>query len=423
VQPTGETIVVADAAALAAALSPENAGRHILVRAGTYALDAPVTVPNGATLEGEGAMQFVDGLPAGFGAGARTTLTMSANVPGNMLTMGDRSTIRRLEIVDLAGRLGNPVAVVSREPGDRVSATIAESEIVNPNPHGVVPAGPTGVGLAVLSLNPNLGADPGPHEGATVSADMIRSLVRSPAGGVGVFAFNFAALARLSVRLEANVVGGGIFANGGVSRPDAVHDARIDIESHRNLYRDDSPDPCATPHPGLNFSGASGPPAPLPVSETARNSVRVHSVKDRVEGFTNGINAVAGIRFFPLPTAGPTNDNSIALSLLDTDISTPFCGGAPFVSDLRLMGAFSASDALSPGDGNSVHVVMRGVTGSGARSNSYVHAVGPSGPLAPELQGGGNRVEIVGSPSAFVATNSRIDPAPGADFFSSPLSP
>ncbi len=418
-QPTGTTIVVGNTADLVAALSPGNAGRHILVRAGTYSLDAPVTVPDGVTLDGEGAMQFSDGLPVGFGAGAHTTLTMSTNVAGNMVTLGNGSAIRRLEIVDVADRAGAVVAVVSREPGDRVSATIDESEIVNPNPHGITPAGPTGVGLAVLSLNPNLGADPLPHEGAALSAGMTRSLVRSPAGGVGIFAFNFAALGKLSVRLDGNVVGGGIFANGGVSRPDAVHDAQVWIDSHRNLYRNDSPDLCTEQHPGFNLLGGSGPPVPLPVAETARNSLRVQSVDDRLEGFTNAVVAVASSRFFPLPIAGPTSHNSADLRLLGTHISTPTCGGAQFVTDLDLAGAVAADDALAPGDGNSLHVVMRGVVGSGSRSNRYGHSVGPSGPLAPEFQGSGNRLEIVGSPRAFASTNRQIDPAPGSEFFTS----
>lgn len=417
-QPTGPTIVVGNTADLVAALSPGNAGRHILIRAGTYSLDAPVTVPDGVTLEGEGTMQFSDGLPVGFGAGAHTTLTMSTNVAGNMVTLGNGSAIRRLEIVDLADRAGAVVAVVSREPGDRVSATIDESEIVNPNPHGITPAGPTGVGLAVLSLNPNLGADPAAHEAAALSAAMARSLIRSPAGGVGVFAFNFAALGKVSVKLDGNVVGGGIFANGGVSRPDAVHDARVWIDSHRNLYRDESPE-CTEQHPGFNLLGGSGPPVPLPVGETARNSLRVQSVHDRLEGFANAIVAVGSRRFFPLPIAGPTTGNSADLRLLGTRISTPSCGGAPFVSDLDLTGAFAADDELVPGDGNTLHVVMRGVIGSGSRSNHYGHSVGPSGPLAPAFQGSGNRLEIVGSPGGVASTNRQIDPAPGTEFFTS----
>lgn len=411
-------IVVNNAAELVAALAPENAGRRILVRAGTYAIDAPLTVPDGATLEGEGVMQLDgDWLPAGFGAGARTTLTMSTNVPGNMLTLGDGVTIRRLEIADLAGRAGNVVAVLSREAGDRVSATIVESEIVNPNPNGAGPDGPTGTGLLVLTRNPGLGADPAPDESAVIKARMVRSVIRSPAGGAGLFAFNFAALGRVSVTLHRNIIGGGIIANGGVSRPDAVHDARVRIESLRNLYRDDSPDPCATPHLGWNLTGGSGPPTPLPVPGTVRNSLRVRSENDRIEGFTTGVLATGSRRFFPSPTAGPSNDNSVDLRLLGSRISTPSCGGAPFVADLDLAGAFAGGVALTPGDGNRLHVVMRGVKGSGARFNVYGNSVGPSGPLPPELQGSANRLQIAGTPEAFARNNRHIDPAPGSEHF------
>jgi hypothetical protein len=388
------------------------------VRAGTYALDAPLTVPDGATLEGEGIMQFHDGLPVGFGSVAHTTLTMSANVPGNMLTLGDRTTIRRLEIVDLAGRVGNVVAVVSREAGDRVSAAIAQTEIVNPNGHGVGPDGPTGYGLLVLTRNSNLGATPAPHEGASLTAALARSVIRAPAGG-GVFAFNFAARGSVSLSLAGNLIGGGLTANGGVSRPDAVHDAEVRIESRRNFYRDDSPDPCTAPRAGWNLTGGSGAPAPLSVPETARNSLRVHSVDDRIEGFTTGVVATAGRRFFPSPTAGPSTDNTADLKLLGTGISTPSCGSAQFVTDLDLAGAFAADDALSPGDGNSLRIVMRGVTGSGPRSNRYGHSVGPSGPLPPESQGTGNHLKIVGSPQSFASANRQIDPLPGPEYFSS----
>jgi hypothetical protein len=416
-QAVAGAIIVGTAAELAAALTPDNAGRRILVRAGSYAVTTPLTVPDGATLEGEGVMQIGgDGLPVGFGSGPRTTLTMSANVPGTMLRLGHRATLRRLQIADLADRAGNVVAILSRSAGDRVSASIVESEIINLSPMGANPDGPTGNAVLVLTQNPNLGAAPAAHESATITALLDRSLVRSPAGGVGLFAFNFAAQGRVSVSLAGSVVGGGIVANGGVSRPDAVHDAEVTIESHGNLYRDDSPDPCATPHLGWNLTGGSGPPAPLPVPETSRNALRVHSVDDRVEGFANGVVAAGSRRFFPAPIAGPSTGNRVELTLLRGTISTPSCGGAPFVRDFDLAGALAGGDDFSPGDGNSVFVILRGMTGSGTRFNRYESAQGASGPLAPDLAGG-NRLEFAGSPRAFAATNTRIDPAPGIERF------
>ena len=47
-----------------------------------------------------------------------------------------------------------------------------------------------------------------------------------------------------------------------------------------------------------------------------------------------------------------------------------------------------------PGNGNTVRVVARLVTGSGTRANSYRNV---SGPALPANQGTGNRVEFVGS--------------------------
>jgi hypothetical protein len=62
---------------------------------------------------------------------------------------------------------------------------------------------------------------------------------------------------------------------------------------------------------------------------------------------------------------------------------------------------------------------MRGVTGSGSRSNTYADVLGPTGPVAPEIQGTGNRLEFVGNLNAFGQTNRAIDPAPAPEFFTS----
>ena len=416
----GNAIVVSSSAELAAALVPENAGRRIRVRLGTYNVSQPLFVPDRATLEGEGVMLLDgSGLPTGFAAGTRTTLAMTANAAGDVLTLGNGSTVRGIAIEDLAGRVGNAIGVASRDAGDRVSATIAEVEIGNPNAHSVAPSGPTGCGVTVLSRNPNMGSDPPAHSGAVISATITRSLIRSPATGTGcgLFAFNFAPFASVSVTLASNVVGGGIIANGGVSRPDAVHDSKTTIHSRRNLYRDDSPDPCVSRHLGWNVSGGSGAPVPLPIPETARNAVRLRSLHDRIEGFTTAILAVGGRRFFASPLAGPTTDNSVDLELIGTTISTSACGGALPVADFRLAGALVSNASLVPGDGNTVRAVIRGVTASGLRSNVYADVLGPTGPLSSELPGTGNRLEIVGTLRAFARTNRAIDPAPGAEFF------
>jgi len=411
-----ETVVVTTSSELLAALSEEGAGRRILMRAGAYAITQPLTIPDGVTLAGEGVMQFDGaGLPAGFAPGTHTTLSMTANVAGYMLTLGNGVTIRGLEIADLPGRAGgNVVAVVSREAGDRVSATIDESEIVNPN----AAIGPNGFGLVVLTRNLNGGADPAPHAGSAISVTMVRSLVRSPAGGGGLFAFNYAARGRVSVTLSGNVVGGGIIANGGVSLPDAVHDSETRIDSQRNLYRDEAPDPCVVASFGWNLTGGSGPPLPLPVSQTVRNTLRIHSVDDQIERFRIGVLASGARRFFPAPIAGPSTDNTVVMHLLGTSISTPSCAGVPAM-DFRLAGALVTDASVAPGDGNSLHATLRAVTGSGFRANTYADVIGPVGPLPAALQGVGNKLVITGNQQAFTQTNTGIDPRPGAEFFTS----
>jgi hypothetical protein len=400
-------IVVTNAAELVAALSPSNVGRRIVVRAGTYDIDHPLTVPDWVTLEGEGTMLFDGGgLPAGFGAGVRSTMKMTMNVPGDMLTLGNGVTLRRLELVDLAGRNGNVVGVVSRAPGDRVTASVFESEMV--------PAGATVYGLAVQTRNATPGDNGQPHNGATISVQVARSLVRSP--GRGLFAFNFAPLGKVVIDLHENVLGS-LVANGGVSLPDEVHDAEVQIRSSGNLYRRLAANPCAVQAPGWNLTGGSGPNSSVPVFATSRNTLRMQSFGDRIEGFTTAILGIGGRRFFRAPIAGTSNDNELELEVINATLSTPSCGGAQFVRDLDLEGARADLDALAPGDGNTLRAVIRGVLGSGMRFNYYAHAAGPSGALPSAFQGTGNRLEIVGNTQAFSQTNSLIDPAPSVEFF------
>lgn len=413
---TTPTVTVSSSADLVAALTPANAGARIHLRAGSYTVDRRLIVPDGAVLEGESVMQFDDaGRPTGFAPGTGTTLTMTANIPGDVLTLGNGTTLRQLAIVDLAGRAGNAIGVVSRAPGDSVSAAVAEVEVFNPNPHGNSPLGATGCGLAVVTLNPNLGGDPPPHEGATLVVSMERSLIHAPAAGsCGLFAFNFAARGNVSVSVANDVVGGGIIANGGVSRTDAVHDARVSIESLNTLYRQDYANACADRRLGWNLTGGSGAPLPLVLPATERNTLELHSTNDRIEGFTTGVFAIGARRFFDTPIAGPNNGNGVVLQMLHTTVATPSCGGV----DLQLVGAMAASD-FWPGDGNYVRALLRGVTGSGSRANVYANTRSAAGALPEELQGTGNRLEIVGSPQSFAATNTHIDPAPGAEFFTS----
>ena len=398
-------IVVSTTAELEAALTPANAGERILVRAGDYDVSQALTVPDGATLAGEGVMSFDEsGLPTGIQASGRTLLRAATALAGDVLTLGDGSAIKGLVIEDVAGRLvaGNPVAVVSRAAGDFISATVEECEIINPNPSLVAPQGATGRGLVVVTRNPNLNLDPPPHEGAVLWVKMSHSIVRSPGTGIGVFAINFASHAEIRLDLEGNVVGGGLNAASGVGRPDAVTGAAMIVQSKNNLYRSDSPVPTAI---GWTLFGGADAPSPLFVSGASTfNALRIHSNGDRIEGFATGIAAAGGRRFGPL--SAPISSNSVDMNLHGTLLQTT-------AADLTLFGARSFVAGVFPDEGNTLHLVVRQANGSGARANQYADALStPSGSLGP-----GNLLEIVGSQNAFVRTNDDFDPIPPAEFF------
>jgi hypothetical protein len=391
-------IIVTTTPELEAALSPANAGAQILVRAGDYDLSQALTVPDGATLVGEGVMGFGEsGLPTGFEASGRTRLRATAALVGDVLTLGDEATVRGLIIEDRAGRPGgNPVAVVSRAAGDFISAHIEECEIINPNPSVVTGQGPSGRGLVVITRNPNP-----PHEGAVLRVQVTQSIVRSPGAGIGVFAINFASHTRTNLDLESNVIGGGLNTAGGVGLPDAVTGASVTIQSRRNLYRSDSPVPMAI---GWSLFGGADAPSPILVSQASTfNSVQIHSNDDRIEGFATGISAAGARRFGA--ASEPMSSNSVDVNLHGTRFVTT-------TSDLRLFGAVSFV-AVSTGDENTLHVVVSQATGSGPRLNRYAHSSTPSmGNL-----GVGNRLEIVGNANAFDRTDNGFVPSPPAEFF------
>ena len=396
------SVVVTNSAELEAAMTPANAGKQILVKAGEYQVAHPLTVPDRAAVVGEGEMSFdADGLPTGIGASGRTVLRSTADLVGDVLTLGNGSSLRGLVVEDAEGRTtGNPVAVVSRAPGDFVAARIDACVIVNPNPSGVSPPGPTGRALVVVTRNPNLSQDPPQHEGAVLNVRMSRSILRSPAGAIGLFAINFASHAKIDLDLTGNVIGGGLTSSGGVSRPDAVTGSSIDVRTRGNLYRSDSADPTPV---GWNLSGGSTAVIPNIVSEASTsNSLRVHSTDDRIEGFLFAISGVGGQRV--IATSEPISFNSLDLNVQGTRLQSG-------VADLSLLGAVSFEPGVSPGDGNVLHLNMRQATGSGPRGNVYGNS--------SEGLGEGNRLEVAGSPNAFDHTNEGIDPRPADEFFES----
>ncbi len=390
-------IVVTTTAELEAALTPANAGKRILVRAGEYVISQALTVPDDAALVGEGEMNFDgSGLPTGFEPAGRTVIRSTPALVGDVMTLGDGSSLRGLVIEDVAGRTGNLVAAYSRAGGDFISATVTECEILNPNPAGIVPAGPTGAGLVALTRNLNFGADPPAHEGAVVRVEMRRSIVRCPDGGTGVFAINFAAHGEIGLVLQRNLIGGQLILNGGVSRPDAVTGASIRVESQRNLYEDQSGFPDSL---GWNLLGGSGSPA-FPTEASTSNRLEMSSHDDTVRGFDIGVAATAGQRF--LPTAAPSSSNRLELNLHGLRVQSA-------VADLMLFGARSFIDGVSPGDDNTLRVNLKKSTGSGPRANVYADNAGTPGV--------GNQLEIVGTEKSFVKSNDAFDPIPPAEFF------
>ncbi|HMA19240.1 MAG TPA: serine/threonine-protein kinase [Gemmatimonadaceae bacterium] len=426
---------ISTSAELMAVLTPANAGRRVHLRAGTYDIGRPLVVPDGMTLEGEGAMNFArEGYATGFSNSAHTTLRMAVNVAGDLLTLGNNVTVRNLEIVDLEGRSGNVIAVHSRRVADSVSAIISDIVVVNPNQFVILPGGTVGRGLLVITRNANGKAAPPPDDGSVLAVKMLRSVIKSPGNGGGFFAFNFAANSRISLDISHSSIGGSSEANGGVSRPDPVHDSEVRINSEKNIYVNEQADLCVLNSLGLNLTGGSGAPIAMKLPQTLRNRLVVRSVDDRIEGFKTAVLATGSRSFYAGSLNPAPKYNHIELQLIGTRISTPSCApvrrmvGSPGtragaderfekVRDLRLVGAEIVNEGADAGEGNSVRVELSGVTGSGARANRYANADGGYAPLPPEHQGKGNRLEIVGDPETFKRTNRGIDPIPPVEFF------
>jgi len=398
-------VIVRDVEGLHAALTPENAGRRIVLVRGSYLVRGPLVVPDGATLEGEGVM-LGRTLPSGFLSATETRITPDPSLPafaGDLLTLGNGSAIKGLIVEDVTGRVGNVVAVRSRAPGDTVAATIVRCEIVNPKTSGAGPDGPLGRALVVLTSNRSFGAAPPPDDGAEVSATLTASIIRSSAGGSAIFAINFASRGNVTVVATSNRIFGSLEMTAGVSRPDEVTGAALTIRSERNLYA-----PLGGATVGWTIDGGSSAPIPGFVAPGASGNVlRFTSIGDRVEGFVVAVAATAAKRHNP--TSGPNSNNLIELRAVDLQLRTTGAGAA----DLVLDGAH-ADGQYPTGDGNRLRVLLVGVRGSGPRANSYADEVGPAG---PQNLGIGNQLEVIGSPEAFRLLNPNVAPAPGAEFF------
>lgn len=404
-----ETIVVDSAQALQAALTSQNAGRRILLRPGTYEVDAPLIIPDGVALAGEGVM-LGRKVPTGFKPGTESRITAPAGFVGDLLTLGDGAKLSRLVVEYPAGSNGNAVMLASRQSGDSLAATIVECEVINHNPSGIGPAGPTGEAIAVVALNPNLGAEPPPHDNAQFGLRVQRSILRAAGGGAALFSINFAADTFTRLSLIQNRIEGNFRVAGGVSRPDPVTGTMTLIRSDRNLYSG-----VGQPLPSIGWQiyGGSSTPIPIVTGAAASNEVLVRSTGDVINGYSTGILAAAGVLFHE--NQNPSSDNTIDLRLRGLQVATPGAAGdADFVLSAGRSGLDGGAAEFAPGNGNRLTVLLRDARGSGLRANTYAHVLGP---ILPDNAGVDNELQFLGSEEGFQHSNRQIDPAPDAEFF------
>lgn len=394
-------------------------GTVFFLPSGVFIVKKPIVVPADSSLEGAGAMTFGPGdRPAGFAPGSATVLKADPSLVGDILALSDGARVSGVRIEDVSRvpptNAGNLIVVSSSKPGDRVAATVEDCELSNPNGSGQsVQRGPTGRAVLVFTRNLNADLAPPPDTESLVGLFMRHSIIESTGGGSGVFAINFASRSRVVLRLAQNVIGGGLDATGGVSRPDAVANSQVVIFSMLNQYRND-----ASSGQGWSLRGGANPPGPafrLPGITTVNNTLFIQSINDEITGFDVGIHAAAGWRPFYYDNSGTkktgtVNQNRVSLILTNLKIGS-------VIADIELFGATagqfgpSGSDPASftPGDDNQLQAVFSFGGGSaGVRANRYAHADMVQTGLAKADAGSGNRLQIHGIPAFNIA--------PSADF-------
>jgi hypothetical protein len=402
---TGNSVHVSNTAELLSAVSSAGPGSNIVLAPGEYVLTSPLIVPDGITLTGSGAMAFDrdSRLPSGFDPATRTVLKAAITLTGDVLELGDRTSLTGLVIEDAAGRTGGAAVVVhSRRAGDHVTARLEDCEIINPNPASGSPQSVGGRALVVFTRNrATITSEFAPETGASVTVLMSHCIVRS-ARIAGIFVNNFSPLASTKIVLTENVIGGGLQLSGGTARPDAVYGSASIMESRGNLYRANANSSRFT---GLQVYGGAGLPVPgLSVEPTTNNTVRLHSVDDRIEGFVNAIVARGASR--PIASSSAISFNSAILEFHGTTLNSSS-------TDLSLAGTASLVAGTWPDAGNVLSVLVQGVTGSGQRNNVYSNVVGPP----TTAFGDANRLEMIGTLDAFTNINVGIVPLPPEEFF------
>lgn len=406
--------VVRDADELRAAVTDASRGTTISLLAGDYALDRPLQVPDGVTLEGAGIMEMRDGHAAGFRSGPVSLLRAAAKFDGSLLTMGDGVTLRGLSILDQVPdrgaplRSGNVVAVLSRAPRDTLSARIEDCEIVGEAAMGVTPAGPTGHGIVVLTRGPTLGQPGQPHRGAKLSLTVLRSVIRMR--GLSLFIVNFASDARIDVNLSASLLTA-IVATGGVSRPELVTGSSVVLHSRGNLYR---PAPGDVPDFAWMVFGGSSPHLMSPDIPGARdNLLALYSTGDRIEGFRIGVLAAGARR--RVEGSGPLQDNRAELELSNLTIVVP----DEDAIGVSLHGTLSGTgiDVEPPfpaGERNLLLARMTSVRFDGVPGRNRYSAT--FGDTAEDPTAATNRLVIEGTSAGFAIANPGFEP-PVGDYF------
>jgi hypothetical protein len=390
-------------AELEAALVDDNAGRRLVLLSGIYAITAPLVVPDGVSLEGEGIM-LADGLPTGFEPGTETTIVAASAFAGDLLALGDGAQLRGLQIEQPFVVAGNVVSVKSRAPGDTISASIVDCELISNNNNGVGPDGPVGGGVLVITRNPNPGGAPPPHDGSDLALRMDNSIVQVTPGANAVFGINFSSLSSVTISLARNRLQGTLNVAGGVSRFDQVSGSVLMVYSDRNLYAG------TATAAGMQIQGGATPPVPFAVPGSDDNYVYVSSNNDRIEGFGWSILASAARRFNL--ANGPSSRNTVDLRIRGLSLDSQGAGAA----DLSLFAAQS-NGQYTPGDDNTLRVLIRDTTGSGLTNNRYGTTADGIGDPLPANLGSGNRLELTGNQQAFGQANADIIPLPPTTFF------
>ena len=397
-KPPAGPIVVTTTAELYAALVEANAGRTVLVRAGTYFVDHRLAVPDGMQLEGEGVM-LGDPLPTGFKSGTATRIRAHPGFPGDLLTLGDGASLRRLIVEDSPNREGNAVAVRSRAPGDSVSASIVDCEIVAPKGLAGDPDGPSRRRHRRDYRQPRLRRPAGsvcrrrgrraghPHDRPSRGARLLRHELRDAGPGPS-------RAQPESHRRHAR--GDRRHLTPGRGRPSRGVD-RLGGEPLRSDHR--PRDRLAARRWKLSAVPARDPNTP---SNTSSNTVRIASNGDRIEAKL-GIFAVAGRR--QTAVAGLSSDNLADLTLRGLTIRTSGHGAA----DLVLHAAEAAA--------GSRRETTTCCVSTCATRRAAAHASTSTRTSSPEAQASGTGSSSARTPALFAASNTGIEPAPPAQFF------